>query len=69
MAKRAKFVVELQVAYVPMLEEHVQAWRASLSLLLQILKSNHLPCVVQAHWVGRCDAWPQVRATVDMMSE
>jgi hypothetical protein len=55
MAKRARLVVDLCVEFVPILENEVTAWRASLCLLLQLLKSEKLFCTVKAHWVGAHD--------------
>ncbi len=41
MARRAsELVIDLEVVYVDMPEEHIEAWRAGVSLLLQLLDDD-----------------------------
>jgi len=52
MAKRAGFVFDASIRFVPISEEEVMTWRASISLLLQMIKEESLICTFRAHWVG-----------------
>lgn len=44
MARRLKLDFILDVAMIPMPEEHGEAWRAGILLLLNILKNENLIC-------------------------
>lgn len=52
MAKRAGFVFDASIQFVPISKDEVTTWRAGISLLLQLLMAENLICTFKAHWIG-----------------
>lgn len=49
--------MDVTIDFAPISSSEVTAWRAGISLLLQLLMESNLVCTFKAHWVGAHDQW------------